>query len=145
MVVGVSEFDGAWGPARGWWRGWTPWISALVLSALFAGATSGIAFVRNSYEPPVDYPAMTESEPAVSAEPAPTQAKQDRSQSPSTRPTGAAGDPTPVKAPRKVRPSASASASGEPMATAEPSESPSESPFDPLGGLGALLGLGEDD
>lgn len=111
-----------------------------MLSALFAGATSGIAFVRKSYRPPVDYPAMTESEPAASpSSSAPP--KQDRRESPSTRPTGAPADPTPVKAPRKVRPSASGSGSGEPMATPEPSESP----FDPLGGLGVLLGLGQED
>ncbi|WP_406035030.1 hypothetical protein OG801_07860 [Nocardioides sp. NBC_00163] len=136
----MSDLDGARGPAGAWWRGWTPWISALVLSALFAGATSGIAFVRKSYRPPVDYPAMTESEPAASASSS-APAKQDRRPSPSTRPTGAPADPTPVKAPRKVRPSASGSGSGEPMATPEPSESP----FDPLGGLGVLLGLGEEE
>ncbi|MEU0266040.1 hypothetical protein [Nocardioides sp. NPDC006303] len=136
----MSEFDGARGPAGGWWRGWTPWISALVLSALFAGATSGIAFVRKTYEPPVDYPAMNESEPAAEASSS-APPKQDRRESPSTRPTGAPADPTPVKAPRKVRPSASGSGSGEPMATPEPSESP----FDPLGGLGVLLGLGEEE
>lgn len=110
-----------------------------MLSALFAGATSGIAYVRKSYRPPVDYPAMTESEPAASTSPS-AAAKQDRRESPSARPTGAP-EPTPVKAPRKVRPSASGSGSGEPMATPEPSESP----FDPLGGLGVLLGLGDED
>jgi hypothetical protein len=138
MVVGVSEFDGARGPAGSWWRGWTPWITALVLSALFAGATSGIAFVRKSYQPPVDYPAMNESEPAAPASSS-APAKQDRRESPSTRATAAPADPTPVKAPREARPSESGS--GEPMATPEPSQSP----FDPLGGLGALLGLGEGD
>ncbi|MFE7228009.1 hypothetical protein ACFU7D_24665 [Nocardioides sp. NPDC057577] len=137
----MSEFDGARGPAGGWWRGWTPWISALVLSALFAAATTGIAFVRKSYQPPVDYPAMTDPEPTASTAASPAPAKQHRSEAPSTRPTGAAAEPTPVKAPRKVRPSASGSGSGEPMATAEPSESP----FDPLRGLGVLLGLGEED
>lgn len=110
-----------------------------MLSALFAGATSGIAYVRKSYRPPVDYPAMTESEPAASTSPS-AASKQDRRESPSARPTGTP-EPTPVKAPRKVRPSASGSGSGEPMATPEPSESP----FDPLGGLGVLLGLGEED
>lgn len=113
-----------------------------MLSALFAGATSGIAFVRKSYEPPVDYPAMNESEPVASTEASSSgPAQQDRRESPSTRQTGAPAEPTPAKAPRKVRPSASGSGSGEPMATAEPSESP----FDPLGGLGVLLGLGEED
>ena len=111
-----------------------------MLSALFAGATSGIAFVRKTHEPPVDYPAMNESEPAAEASSS-APPKQDRRESPSTRPTGAPADPTPVKAPRKVRPSASGSGSGEPMATPEPSESP----FDPLGGLGVLLGLGEEE
>lgn len=111
-----------------------------MLSALFAGATSGIAFVRKSYEPPVDYPAMNESEPAASTSSS-APAKQDRRESLSTRPTGAPAEPTPVKAPRKARPSVSGSGSGEPMATAEPSESP----FDPLDGLGVLLGLGEED
>ena len=112
-----------------------------MLSALFAGATSGIAFVRKSYEPPVDYPAMTESEPGASTEASAAPGKQDRSESPSTRPTGAPAEPTPVKAPRKVQPSASGSGSGGPMATPEPSESP----FYPLGGLGVLLGLGGEE
>ena len=147
MVVGVSEFDGARSPAGGWWRGWTPWISALVLSALFAGATSGIAFVRKSYEPPVDYPAMNESEleeSAVRSSPAERAGKQDRLESsPSARSTGEPRETTPLKAPRKLRPSVSASGSGseEPME----SEEPSESPVHPLGGLGALLGLGGED
>ncbi|MEU6134740.1 hypothetical protein [Nocardioides sp. NPDC047086] len=137
----MSGFDGAQGPAGGWWRGWTPWISALVLSALFAGATSGIAFVRKSYQPPVDYPAMTESEPAAStAGSASASPERDRNESPSTRPTGTPAEPRPVKAPRS-RPSPSGSGSGEPMATTDPSESP----FHPLGGLGVLLGLGEED
>lgn len=109
-----------------------------MLSALFAAATTGIAFVRKSYQPPVDYPAMTDPEPTVSTPASPAPAKQHRSKAPSTRPPSAAAEPTPVKAPRKVRPSASGSASGEPMAMAEPSESP----FDPFAGLGALLGLG---
>ena len=105
-----------------------------MLSALFAGATSGIAFVRRSYEPPVDYPAMNETEPEESAarsSPAKPARKKDRLESsPSTRPTG-----TPAKAPRKVGPSASESA--EPRESEEPSES-----VGPFGGLGELLGLG---
>lgn len=142
MVVGVSDFDGAQGPAGGWWRGWTPWISALVLAALFAGASSGIAFVRRSYVPPVDYPAMTESEPEGSASPASAEhgRDEDRPGSRSSRPTGA---PTgsPENAPRKLGPSASGRASAGPKATAEPSESPPV----PLGRLGELLGLGGGD
>ncbi|MBG6095181.1 hypothetical protein [Nocardioides luteus] len=136
----MSDLDGARDPAGAWWRGWTPWISALVLSALFAGATSGITYVRRSYEPPVDYPAMNESEleeSAVRSAPVePTRKKERLESSPSTRPTGA---PTPAKAPRKLRPSASAST--EPMA----SEEPSESPAGPFAGLGELLGLGGED
>ncbi|WP_179659256.1 hypothetical protein [Nocardioides panzhihuensis] len=139
--MGASELDGARGPAGGWWRGWTPWISALVLSALFAGAMSGIAFVRRSHQPPVDYPAMTESEPAASASAAASPAgKQERLEvSPRARPVGEPDESKPAKPPRKPRPSASAS--GEPMATAKPSERPRG----PLEGLGALLGLGGED
>lgn len=106
-----------------------------MLSALFAGATSGITFVRRSYEPPVDYPAMNESEleeSAVRSSPAnPARTKDRLEESPSTR---APGEPTPTKSPRKVRPSASKSA--EPRKSEEPSESAR-----PFGGLGALLGL----
>ena len=105
-----------------------------MLAALFAGATSGITFVRRSHEPPVDYPAMNESEleeSAVRSSPTKPARKKDRLElSPSTRPTG-----TPAKTPRKVEPSASESA--EPRKSEEPSES-----VGPFGGLGALLGLG---
>ncbi|WP_328529316.1 hypothetical protein OG984_27840 [Nocardioides sp. NBC_00368] len=138
----MSDLDGARGPAGAWWRGWTPWITALVLSALFAGATSGIAFVRRSYVPPVDYPAMNESELAESAvrsSPAEPTRKKDRlASSPSTRPTA---EPTPATTPRKVRPSASGSGSTEPLA----SEEPSEGPDGPFAGLGELLGLGGEN
>lgn len=138
----MSEFDRARGPAGGWWRGWTPWISALVLAALFAGATSGIAFVRRSYDPPVDYPAMNESEleeSAVYSSPAEPTRKKDRlATSPSTRPTAV---PTQANAPRKVRPSASGSGSTEPLA----SEKPSESPDGLFAGLGTFLGFDGED
>lgn len=139
MVVGASEVGGA----GGWWRGWTPWISALVLSAIFAGAMSGIALVRRSYQPPVDYPAMNESEPVASASASASPAgKQERlDASPRARPVGEPSESKPAEPPRKLRPSPSASASGEPMATAEPSESPRG----PLEGLGELLGLGGED
>ncbi|WP_143055193.1 hypothetical protein [Nocardioides luteus] len=132
----MSDLDGARGPAGAWWRGWTPWITALVLSALFAGATSGITFVRRSYEPPMDYPAMNESEleeSAVGSSPAKPARTKDRLETPSTRATG---EPAPTKAPRKVKPSGSKSA--EPRESEEPSES-----VGPFGGLGALLGLGD--
>lgn len=113
-----------------------------MLSALFAGATSGIAFVRRSYVPPVDYPAMNESELAESAvrsSPAEPTRKKDRlASSPSTRPTA---EPTPATTPRKVRPSASGSGSTEPLA----SEEPSEGPDGPFAGLGELLGLGGEN
>lgn len=113
-----------------------------MLSALFAGATSGITFVRRSYEPPVDYPAMNESELEESAvrssSAEPIRQKDRLATSPSTRPTE---EPTPTKAPRKVRPSASGSGSTEPLASDEPSESPAR----PYGGLGELLGLGGED
>lgn len=141
--MGASEVGGARGPAGGWWRGWTPWISALVLSALFAGAMSGIAFVRRSYQPPVDYPAMTESEPpaSASAPASPAEKKERLEASPRARHVGEPSESKPAKPSRKLRPSASASPSGEPMATAEPSESPRG----PLEGLGELLGLGDED
>ncbi|MBB3088427.1 hypothetical protein [Nocardioides albus] len=140
--MGASEVDGARGPAGRWWRGWAPWISALVLSALFAGTMSGIAFVRKSYQPPVDYPAMNETEPVATASTAASPAgKQDRLEtSPRARPAGKDSESKPAKPPRKVRPSASASASDEPTATA----APSERPLGPLEGLSALLGLGGD-
>lgn len=142
MVVGVSDFDEARGSAGGWWRGWTPWITALVLSALFAGATSGITFVRRSYDPPVDYPAMNESEleqSAVRSSPVEPARTKDRLQSSSApRPTGRPEETTPAKAPRKLRSSPSSSGSAEPLASEEPAESPAR----PLGGLGELLGLG---
>ncbi|MFE6647191.1 hypothetical protein ACFVJS_11550 [Nocardioides sp. NPDC057772] len=141
----MSDFDGARSSAGRWWRGWTPWITALVLSALFAGATSGITFVRRSYEPPVDYPAMNESEleeSAVRSSPVEPARTKDRLQSsPTTRPTHRPEETTPAEAPRKLRSSPSGSASADPVASAEPSESPSR----PLGGLGELLGLGGGD
>ncbi|GGR66542.1 hypothetical protein GCM10010197_37690 [Nocardioides luteus] len=142
MVVAVREIDGAGGPAGHWWRRWTPWITALVLSALFAGSMSGIAFVRKSYQPPVDYPAMDEFEPepgAASTAPAdPAGDRKRLASSPSTRPTGPAEDATPARAPQKPSPSASGSAGAKSPATPKPSETP----FDPLAGLGVLLGLG---
>lgn len=143
MVVAVREIDGAGGPAGRWWRRWTPWITALVLSALFAGSMSGIAFVRKSYQPPVDYPAMDEFEPEpslASSPPADPAGDQKRlASSPPARPTGAPEDATPAKSSQKPSPSASGSTSTKPPATPKPSETP----FDPLAGLGVLLGLGE--
>lgn len=116
-----------------------------MLSALFAGAMSGIVFVRRSYQPPVDYPAMNESEPAASASaPASPAGKKERLEaSPRARPAGEPSESKPAKPSRKLRPSASASASGEPMATA--TAKPSESPRGPLERLGELLGLGGED
>lgn len=141
MVVGVSR--GFRDVGGHWLRGWTLWIGALVGAAMFAGAMSGMAYVRNSYEPPVGYSAMNEAEleaarVETSSTPAPPE-KRRRAKAPEV----AQSHPTPTASPRAVRPKKAPNdaASVEPSEPASPARS--ESPSGPLAGLEALFSGGE--
>ncbi|NGN92031.1 hypothetical protein G5C66_04675 [Nocardioides sp. KC13] len=135
---------GVRGVARSWLRGWTVWITALVGAAMFAGAMSGMAYVRNSYEPPAPYPAIDEPDveagvvEASSSQPEPVR-RERKAEAPveSRRP-----DPTPTATPRHARPKTT-----EQAASAEPTEpsspAPSESPTGPFAGLSELFGGGQ--
>lgn len=111
---------------------------------MFAGAMSGMAYVRDSYEPPVGYSALNEAElDEARVDTSPTRAvpaKKRRAEAPAaTQP-----DPTPTVSPREVRPKKALNdaASGEPSESAG-SAKPSERPAGPLAGLEALLNGGE--
>ena len=110
---------------------------------MFAGAMSGMAYVRNSEKPSVDYSAMNDAElDAARVDPSPTPAavaKKARPKAPAVNQP----DPTPTVSPREVRPKMARSdaASADPSESAKSTE-PSDSPAGPLAGLGALFNGG---
>jgi hypothetical protein len=143
MVVGVN--GGVRGVVGSWLRGWTVWITALVGAAMFAGAMSGMAYVRNSYEPPVTYPAIDEPETeAGAAESSPPEAEPEpaRRERKAEVPVKSRPDPTPSENPPYARPKkADRPASSEPAKPTSPQ--PSESQAGPFAGLAELFGGAE--